>query len=146
MNGIWVRALPGPMHLGAFDVTQHESGTSWLRHEFVHHHSCFYPHRWLCQPNMKHVSLMVSFRKVLQPKSFTDIYTSYFKQYAIVSHLKLARPNVLWFSALCIMDENNLVLKVEITIPPPKKTYHENRSFKKNLNNFSSNVLKLCQW
>jgi len=28
MNGIWVQAPPGPMDLGAFDVTQPENGTS----------------------------------------------------------------------------------------------------------------------
>ena len=56
MNGIWVQAPPGPMDLGAFDVTQPENGTSWLRHNFVHHHSCFYPHKWLSQSNMKYMS------------------------------------------------------------------------------------------
>ena len=56
-----------------------------------------------------YVSLMVYFHKILQPKSFTDIYTSDFKQYANVSNLKLATPNVLLFSALCRMDEKNLI-------------------------------------
>ena len=39
--------------------------------------------------------LGVSFHMLLQPKSFTDIYTSDFKLHANVSHLKLARPTVL---------------------------------------------------